>query len=451
MAGGKASVKQHREQQPEGGREISAGGAASYMNPDEGEEVVTNAQDRQGDRLGAVAGSADGVQRSGADEAAAQSGSAVSDAVMGSVVLDRSRSAGAASDTAADAEPRPLDATSQVGAALTRAAGAASGLVASAVGQDSAEGASGERQGSTLPARGDERAASGAGSEVEPAAGASQLGADRRELLPTDAVSAAGGIGTTAGRDGAAVAGDAGLDGRASSERGADRRRYGDDTAAQAATAGSMAGRGSAEATDRAAGVQATMNAVGTLFSGIRAPHTWPSAEFLLVTGTPLTRHSYKLSVAVSEILLQLSLILIGIICAGVEAAQRNPLLGFDPTAESSAAKGSLAGGDSVLSALNDGLALDAAAKGSVGHRDGMVRGSSSSMGADTTDPERAAGRGSAEGQLSGLRSTGAAQQSGAGASSETAVAATDSHIGAPFPCSTSSWPDVQPDADLKP
>ncbi len=119
---------------------------------------------------------------------------------------------------------------------------------------------------------------------------------------------------------------------------------------------------------------------------------------------------------------------LVGLPCAGVEATQRDPLLGFDPTAE----KGAMAGDHGAASAADANMALDAAVKGSVGHRDGTV-GDSSSMGAEMTDPRRGDGRTSSEGQLSGLSSTDAAKHGEGAAISETAVAATDSHTGAPL------------------
>ena len=52
---------------------------------------------------------------------------------------------------------------------------------------------------------------------------------------------------------------------------------------------------------------------------------------------------------------------------AGATAAQRDPLLGFDPTTESELASGSAAGGQSTAVDLAEG----AAAKGSVAHRAG--------------------------------------------------------------------------------
>ena len=254
--GDKASVERRREQQPEGGREISAGGAASYMNPDEGEEDATNPLARLDERLGAAAGAAVGALRSASTDAARLSGSA-GDAGVGGIIVDPSSLAGAAAGgTVADAESQLRDAGSQVGAALKRGAGAAAGLVASAVGQGSVEGFSEERLESALPARGDDRAAAGAGSAVEPGrAAASQLGADRRELLPVDAVGATSSLRAAAVRDSVADAGVAGLGDRDSRNRDADRRRYGDGTA------GSQAAHGSVGGIDPAAGVPMALGA----------------------------------------------------------------------------------------------------------------------------------------------------------------------------------------------
>ena len=118
---------------------------------------------------------------------------------------------------------------------------------------------------------------------------------------------------------------------------------------------------------------------------------------------------------------------LVRIPCAGGDTARRDPLLGFDPTAE----KGAMVGDHGGASALDAKMAMDAAAKGSVGHRDGTV-GDGSSTGVDVTDPRRGAGRMSSDGQLSGLSSTDAAKRGEGAAISETAVGAADSHTGAP-------------------
>ncbi len=284
MADDKASGEPRREQQPEeGGREISAGGAASYMNPDEGEEDVANPVARLDERLGAAAGAAVGALRGASTDAARKSGSA-GDAGEGGIIADPSSLAGAAAaGTVADAESQLREAGSQVGAALKRGAGAAAGLVASAVGQGSAEGATEERLGSSLPARGDDRVVAGTDAEVVPATGASQLGADRRELLPVDAVGATGSSQAAAVRDGVADAGVAGLDDRESRDNDVDRRRDGGGTAAQVAAAGSQAARGSVGGTDPVAGVQPALGAgwhavLATGFACLRAsagPRWW--------------------------------------------------------------------------------------------------------------------------------------------------------------------------------
>jgi len=300
VAGGKASVEQRSERQPEeGGREISAGGAASYMNPDEGEEDVANPVARLDERLGAAAGAVVGVLRSASTDAARHSGSA-GDAGVGSIIADPSSSlAGAAAGTVADAESQLRDAGSQVGSAIKRGAGAAAGLVASAVGQGSVEGMSEERLGSTLSARGDDRAASGTGSEVEPVARASQLGADRRELLPVDAVSAAGSLPTAAAREGVEDAGVARLDDRESRDRDTDRRRFGDGTAAQAAAVGSQTARGSVGGTDPVAGVHLALGKFLQALLATGLPCTWASAGPSLMIEVLRRRRMTSLSVIV--------------------------------------------------------------------------------------------------------------------------------------------------------
>ena len=214
-AGTKASITQRRQPDPEGGREISAGGAASYMNPDEGEEDVSSGASHGaelGAAAGAAAGTAGGLQGRTADTAA-QSGSDV-DAGRGGVLSGRAggAAAGAGVGTAADADPQRLGIGAGSGggdrsSVMQTGGDAADDLDASAAGEGSVGAASLVSQGAVSRARGDDRAAFKAGSGVEPALGMvrgqasdaadPQLGAERRELLPVDRAS----IGSDAGTD----------------------------------------------------------------------------------------------------------------------------------------------------------------------------------------------------------------------------------------------------------